>query len=84
MVDNNLLSTDACHNLDFIVLCRDLELLKEGVECISNQSWLILLDAMTNLVENNQLELPLHLCDSQILVHPITSCKQQLFGHSDI
>ncbi len=84
MVDDHLFPTDTGHNLHFIVLCWYLELFEELVECLRHFPRLVLLNTMADLVQDNQLELPLHLCNSQILVHSVTPGQQQLLGHSYI
>ena len=54
------------------------------MKCISHLPRLVLLDAMTDLVQDHQFKLPLHLRNCQILVHSVTPRQQQLLWHSHI
>lgn len=84
MVDDNLLPTDTCHYFHFLILLRNFKLIYELVKHFCHLPGLIFVNAMTTLVQHYQLEFTLHLSNSQLLVHPVTSSQQQLFRYSHI
>lgn len=74
MTNNNFLATDTGDYHLLVVSGRNSELAKEAMEGFSNLPWFVLLDCMAYLIYNNELELALHLSNSQLFVHPITAC----------
>ncbi len=56
---------------------RDLEVDEEVVEALSYFSGLVFMNNVANLIKDDQLELSLHLGNSQIFVHSVTSRQQK-------
>ena len=65
-------------------LSWDAELLNELKEHLGDFLRFIFVDDMADLVHNDQLEFPLHLCDGELFVHAVAASKEELLGNSHV
>ena len=84
LADNNILSWNTSNDQMLCPLCRYTELLKKLLEYLSHFLGSILMNYMSNLINDHQLKFALHLSNSQFFIHAVTSCQEKLLRDSHI
>lgn len=79
MTNNNFLTWGTGNNHFLFIFSWDSIRICKFKQYFCNLFRVIFLDAVTNIVDHNHLELALHLGNSKFFVHSVTTCKKEGF-----